>query len=363
MVRSLLLFILAIPVVCSAQYKGSTEDGTDAELSTNQNGLPNIYRGGAHDGYAPLTTLAQNALPNIYNGDSSDGTGYLAISGQNLFPEIYLGGDDDGVSSTISFENPLASIYNGGNSDGFDSRLTSNQNSGSSIYTGGDADGTDMILVSSENALPAVYKGGNGDGYAITVVLHQNAISFLVTQFSGVWDNQDAALTWKTTIENGLDHFELERSEDAGEIFSKIASIAPYNEGNTEHKYRHTDQGAYRLPADLLLYRLKGVDKNGTVAYSDIVRLTKTAASSKGRPVFIAYPNPTAGHFTLDITNEYGTAYEYIISSVDGKVIKKGVIQQASTSFDLSNQAAGVYQLTLLKNGNPVKNFTISLTY
>jgi len=184
-----------------------------------------------------------------------------------------------------------------------------------------------------------------------------------VTQFSGSWNNIDALLTWKTTTENGLDHFELERSEDAGELFSKIASISPHNEGNAIHEYKHTDAGAYHLRADFLLYRLKGVDKNGTVAYSDIARLSKNDVTSKRRPVFIAYPNPTAGHFTLDITNEEGIAYEYILSSVDGKVIKRGAIQQSTTSFDLSNQAAGIYQLILLKGGNPVQNFTISLTY
>jgi hypothetical protein len=165
-------------------------------------------------------------------------------------------------------------------------------------------------------------------------------------------------LAWHTAEEKGLDHFELERSIDEGRTFSSIARIDP-NNIPAQYDYRYSDVGAYRLPPDFLLYRLKCVDQREGFRYSAIVKLSK----DKTLPVIVAYPNPTSGRFTLALMNVQDfSGYAFVLSGIDGKIVQRGTIAEANTSFDLSRQAASTYHLFLFKDGKQVQHFTILLT-
>ncbi len=348
----------------SAQFKGGSNDGIAFSAVLAQNALPNIFRGGNNDGHASITVSNQNAIPGIYLGGNNDGVALANVSNQNAIPGIYLGGINDGVSlfNAVGL-NASPGIYAGGFNDGHAIALAASQNALPGIYLGGLADGVAIAGASNANALPGIYFGGAADGYAITVSLNQNPSGQIVPlplellKFSGSWFNDDAVLAWETGEEGALDHFELERSDDAGRHFDFVSSIA-LNAQSGEHDYRYTDVKAYYLPADFLLYRLKCVGRNGGVKYSATVRLNK----DKSLPVFVAYPNPTAGRFTLAIMNVKDIiGYDYVLSTMEGKILKREKVREANTSIDLSGFAASTYHLSLFKDGKLAQHFTISL--
>lgn len=377
-----ILLPVLVPILFSlpalAQYRGGSHDGYSFLQSKGiQNDLPNLYRGGVDDGNSSFATNGLNASPNIYLGGNNDGIAFLQAKGiQNTSPQIYAGGADDGFSSVASAKvNSLPEIYGGGSDDGFSSLLVTTMNTTPPIYHGGENDGVDMWKGRTpENQLPPIYAGGANDGdaedgYSFVVSLNQNLSvppptrteqrAIALIQLTGDWFNDDAILGWSTFAAADIGKFELQRSVDAGKTFETIGSITPDTESEKGSDYRYSDVRAYHLPAEFLLYRLKYTDKSGGFRYTGVVRLSK----DKTAPVIAAYPNPTSGRFTLVVLNVPDlSGYGYILSNAEGKILKRGAISEANTSFDLSGYASASYHLFLQKDGKPIQHFTILLT-
>jgi hypothetical protein len=361
--RLLLVSLLFCSVKNFAQYKGGSNDGTSLAESINQNTLPAIYSGGINDGVALNVVTNQNPITNIYTGGINDGVAISTTLNSNPLPSIYSGGINDGVAlDIVTNQNPITNIYTGGINDGVALDVVTNQNPIANIYTGGINDGVAFSNSVNNNPLPAIYAGGINDGYAITVALGQNPsipLPITLLYFTGAWANHDAIISWETGIETNLDHFELERSDDAGSSFNMISSIMPNGPTNA-HIYSYADSKAYNLPANYFLYRLKAVDKNGGFKYSAVVRLAK----DKTAPVIIAYPNPTTGQFTLTLGNTPDlNGYSYVLSSTEGRIIKRELIRQNSTLFNLGNLPSAIYHLSIYKNRDLLQHFAIVLSH
>lgn len=357
----LIIFVM-LPALCRAQYRGGSNDGVGTDAATVQNPIPDIYKGGSNDGHSSFAATNLNALPPIYAGGANDGVASISFTNLNAIPSIYAGGENDGVSAVlVSSLNALPPIYTGGNNDGVAEASVSDLNPLPSIYHGGTDDGVGIFYSFEENPLPQIYTGGVGDGYSMSVSLNRNPsvpLGITLLDFSGQWFNDDAVIAWHTAKEKGLDHFELERSEDEGKSFAAIAHIPP-NSQPRQFEYRYTDVRAYYTHADFLLYRLKCVDARRGYRYSAIVKLFK----DKTQPVIVAYPNPTNGRFTLALMNVQNFSdYAYVLTSIDGKLISRGDIREATTSFDLSHQPAATYHLFLFRQGKQVQHFAILLT-
>lgn len=361
--RLLLVSLLFCSVKNFAQYKGGSDDGIAQATAINQNALPSIYAGGVNDGVALTATLNSNPLPSIYSGGINDGVALTATLNSNPLPSIYTGGINDGVAlDIVTNQNPITNIYTGGINDGVALDIATDQNPIANIYTGGVNDGVAFSGSVNNNPLPSIYLGGINDGYAITVALGQNPsipLPITLLYFTGAWSGKDAIISWETGIETNLNHFELERSDDGGSSFNMISSIMP-NAPASAHNYRYPDSKAYHLPGNFFLYRLKAVDKNGGFKYSAVVRLAK----DKSAPVIIAYPNPTTGQFTLTLGNTPDlSGYSYVLSSTEGRIIKRELIRQNSTLFNLGNLPSAIYHLSIYKNRNLLQHFAIVLSH
>jgi hypothetical protein len=353
--------MVMIPGLCNAQYRGGTNDGVATGLSAQQNRLPDIYTGGANDGHDARQANGQNTAAAIYLGGSNDGTAIAFAGIQNALPSIYLGGINDGVASAFAVvQNDVPAIYTGGPNDGVDATQASAQNALPDIYRGGGNDGVSSLIALLENTTPNIYTGGTNDGYAIAVSQGQNSsfpLPLNLLRFDGNWFNEDAILSWQTADEQGLDRFELERSEGGGS-FHFIARIEP-GDNPAGDDYRYTDVRGYELPADFFLYRLKLLDQRGGFRYSGIVKLSK----DKTAPVIAAYPNPTKGRLTLAIVDGQSlTGYSFVLSSSDGKIVQRESVATAHTAIDLNGLPAAAYHLVVFKDGHMLQHFTILLT-
>lgn len=360
LIISILIFLFC-SIVSYAQYTGGSNDGFTGTLKTAQNILPNIYTGGANDGFVKAENTNQNSLPNIYKGGQNDGYAQSSINNQNPIVNIYSGGVNDGFNTTIvSVQNPLTNIFVGGINDGFASTTISNLNATASIYSGGIGDGFTMNQFENQNTLTNIYTGGINDGFATLIVLDQNSIGVVpitLLSFNAMWQAKNAKITWKVTDEINVHHYELERSGN-GVSFTTVKKETALN-NLQETNYEYVDFGAASLGVPVIFYRLKTINKDGSFEYSAIIRLSVNPADA----VMIVYPNPTKGNFTLRLTNFSNQHnYEYALLTSQGTLISKGKIINTQTDFNISSQAAGVYILTITKQGKRIQNFNIILT-
>lgn len=100
-------------------------------------------------------------------------------------------------------------------------------------------------------------------------------------RFDAAKRHPDALLQWQTAAEQNTDVFEVERKTGTASHFIKIGSVKAAGNSTDLRHYRYIDGGIFRQ-SDVVYYRLKIVDKDGSFSYSPVVVL-----SEAGNPVFI----------------------------------------------------------------------------
>ncbi|MFI5205258.1 MAG: hypothetical protein ACHQF2_12240 [Flavobacteriales bacterium] len=111
--------------------------------------------------------------------------------------------------------------------------------------------------------------GGSDPSFAINDlrITYTAVLPVELVSFSGHQKNTAVELEWSTASEVNNAFFEIERSTDR-EIFTTIGKIQSKGNSNSLTSYSHTDLSPQ---AGTMYYRLKQVDLNGTVSYSDIL--------------------------------------------------------------------------------------------
>jgi hypothetical protein len=91
----------------------------------------------------------------------------------------------------------------------------------------------------------------------------------------------NVVITWQTTTETNLSHFEIERATYNGS-FNYVASISP----NSSKSYQYIDNSADKTSGqvyNLYNYQIKIFDKDGNVSYSGKVSVAHSSVSSVKR--------------------------------------------------------------------------------
>jgi hypothetical protein len=216
---------------------------------------------------------------------------------------------------------------------------------------------------------PGNYSGWTGSGPA-TVLLQPapgnivwNAstgyweITFDVTGFSGFYlsglssplpvkiesftahlQSGDVLLGWTVGVEQGTDHYEIERSID-GRNFSEIGSVPATGDA----KYAYIDNSP---PDGASYYRLKMVDKDGASSYSTIVsvNIRTSGWSSQVRP----NPFRDALHLTINSTQTMSVTIQMMDPTGRALLIKEKALLPGANDFDLAGlveYSPGVYYI------------------
>jgi len=95
--------------------------------------------------------------------------------------------------------------------------------------------------------------------------------------FQGRSDGEDIRLEWKTQEEVNLQHFKIERKTPQSS-FVDITTVQP--KGSNSY-YTYLDQSAYKPNNMIFIYRLKIVDTNGQVSYSNEVSVSHSVSGVK----------------------------------------------------------------------------------
>lgn len=105
-------------------------------------------------------------------------------------------------------------------------------------------------------------------------VIKFSVILFLIgTAFAGAYldyfhvmnKGDDAVIEWKTSQETNLHNFVIERRGPQSQ-FTEIATIQPHPDNSF---YSYTDKAIYKSNDYIFIYRLKIVDNNQQVSYSN----------------------------------------------------------------------------------------------
>ncbi len=177
----------------------------------------------------------------------------------------------------------------------------------------------------------------NATGYILPV----NIIGFKA------WQQGTAVqLAWTALNEIDIDHYEVERSADA-RGFIILGNVAAKNTGSSAD-YSFAD---YKPNAGNNYYRIKVLDKNGAIYYTQIINVV---ININGGASIAMYPNPVINkRFTLQMINLPAAKYNLLIYDEKGRLVFSKTIEHtggsASQAIELTTGvAAGVYEVRLI---------------
>jgi hypothetical protein len=177
------------------------------------------------------------------------------------------------------------------------------------------------------------------------------AVTF--TTVKAYQENTGIAVQWNVENELNIAQYEVEKSVD-GTNFTEMAIIKATGNNNSSVAYNWLDT---KPAAGDNYYRIKSIDKNGIIKYSQVVRV---AINKAGSDISI-YPNPVTGNVVnLQFGNEPQGNYEVQLLGKNGALIYTKAISVTSDnmvqSLSLpSSLARGSYEVKITSTGNVEK--------
>jgi hypothetical protein len=158
-----------------------------------------------------------------------------------------------------------------------------------------------------------------------------------LTHFSARTRSETVVLTWHSSLEEGADHFQVERSTNAFQWYP-LATVATRGSNSS---YTYTDAAPLSTAS---MYRLKLVDADGTYSYSPIVRV---AASGPSIGLQLG-PNPATNYLQVTLAQPGSQLLQLQVLTASGLEVKQVTV--ASTGFirlNLEGLARGQYYLVV----------------
>ncbi|NOT50830.1 MAG: T9SS type A sorting domain-containing protein [Chitinophagaceae bacterium] len=238
------------------------------------------------------------------------------------------------ISGNVAHVNTTSSIAGNTASDASDQRGTVNVNFGTTTLS--------SIRIRYDNATGA---DSNPASQAIAIGSVSFDFSTLpvdMLSFSGIRQNENVLLNWKTIQEFNSASFEIERSNGTNS-WEKTGTVAASGNSTTEKSYHFLDVNAQ---GSLLLYRLKQIDIDNNYKYSGIVKITAKAAVTD----ILAYPNPFTSQINISVNSDNDQPVLILLYDVNGKMIRKetNTLYAGSNSITintLEKMANGIYYL------------------
>jgi len=165
----------------------------------------------------------------------------------------------------------------------------------------------------------------------------------------GKWTSNTVDLSWNYESLSTGSLFEIESSTDATH-YLKLGKILNNSTSNYSFKY---------IPASTqnIFYRIKSIEQNGSVKYSNIVRLSKSNNNNNGIvEITKLYPNPVNDLVSIGFTVPEKGLATYTITSLTGQTIwSRQENLTFSGNYNITEYAAalkpGTYVFSILLNG------------
>lgn len=197
--------------------------------------------------------------------------------------------------------------------------------------------------------------GGNLSNTATYVipVIPPIVLPVKLLSFTGKPDGSHSLLSWETSQEINSDYFNIERSNDATS-FIRIGTVKAAGNSSVSRQYGFTDMSPDN---GVNYYRLKMVDKDGSVAYSNIVVIRFSH-----KPGIHVWPNPFTSkvHVAIHAENNRGISVRIIDASgkavlVTGKTLTAGNNQFMVSGLDGLQPGMYIMEIIGYDTGKPVR--------
>lgn len=170
--------------------------------------------------------------------------------------------------------------------------------------------------------------------------------------FNAAKQNNNAILNWEVANESANKYYELQRSTN-GTSFTAIGTVNNTGLG----VYSFTDASINTLAASIIYYRIKQVDVNGRISYSDIRQLRLNSTDAE----ITIFPNPVKEGFYVTVPGLKAGKIRLNLTANDGKTIavrELNTLQATNYYFDVKRHtlAAGQYNLQILHDGKILSN-------
>lgn len=139
------------------------------------------------------------------------------------------------------------------------------------------------ISTTESNAFAGMPSGCNSLGNQTSLHIQQKLSFFELSSYSFSLNGETVVLKWATASENGLNHFEIERSEDQHTVKVVGLVLDGFSNGSTGKAYQFKEKLSQSGSAIKCYYRLKGIDKNGQISYSKWLMVKNEPVTRKRR--------------------------------------------------------------------------------
>ncbi|HUH75385.1 MAG TPA: T9SS type A sorting domain-containing protein [Chitinophagales bacterium] len=202
--------------------------------------------------------------------------------------------------------------------------------------------------------LPAngTYTGGKLGSSGVDFYIHNSGGLYSVlpielVSFTGKYVDMNVLLDWLTASEINNSHFDIERSEN-GIDFKTIASINGNGTTSSPSNYQFIDYQSNL--GTQYFYRLKQIDFDGGVNYSNIIQVNTPFIS--GVHVGLVYPNPADKEAQFRIYSDQNLQdLKYRLYDASGKLVFENQLKVSKGDnqyqINIAQLPIGAYQIVL----------------
>jgi hypothetical protein len=195
----------------------------------------------------------------------------------------------------------------------------------------------DTYKFNLDKANPETY----GNSRFELVIRKKNLPPYQLISFKGTRAGTDILLNWSTLNEYDYTSFELQKSTD-GINFDAVKNMQSSSQGSYAFKDIYTSNSTANI-----YYRLKQVDSNDQITYSNIIIVTTT-----GSGTFNIFPNPATNAIQFKLNQPIKSQVRLNIFNTMGILIKSGNFSSATGQQDVSSLTPGSYTVELTDLGS-----------
>ncbi len=257
-----------------------------------------------------------------------------------------MGGGDCSTTITWSYDpangnNSIVMAYNAGANKFKD-------NPGAQVFDGSFAYTDEVTIVVGVCGLTvdyAVFSASNGNGTACGGIEPiDNALPVEFASFEAKPMSRSNMLDWSTASEENTMLFSIEKSATGKRAWKTIGEVRAIGFSATFQNYSYED----KEPKPLNYYRIKTVDFDGYVEYSNVVVLERKDLMGLK---FEAYPNPVKDQLTLDLAVDRTGPANITLSDFSGIIVLNDRIEMEEginkIQFDTSDLEEGMYFISI----------------
>lgn len=153
--------------------------------------------------------------------------------------------------------------------------------------------------------------------------------------------DKQVELHWATAIERNASHFEIEHA-GSDLVFHKVGRLKAKGNSDiiSQYSYLHTGE-------NVNYYRLKQVDWNGDIMYSDIIKVDFTTDDLVIEQPLQIYPIPAEREVNVKLNSTHNIVL-ITVNKITGELVYEKELQTKSHRLITENWEAGTYVITVM---------------